>query len=269
MHEFETVRNAVKASLKENFPRLRSVKTHGGPIDLKEIARFNFRSPEARVAWIGTMVSRDKIQRATGESTYAVYVICKDRPRKPAPDQVMNWASQITKFLDGNKFGLNFINSARVHSVINPYNSEQDVQGIAFVEIRFECPMILEVEGLGSEDSEEFTDEQREITILKQTLLPAPLGSVQPALGRTEIHTATATVKTVGGLSEVDQVATSDKSVTHEFTIPYVNLEIDSTCRVRMGEIILDIEEVENVNEQNRELVLRCIALGSESRKAN
>lgn len=269
MTDFGTVRDAVKASLKGKFSRLRSVKTHGGPIDLKEIARFTHRSPEARVAWTGTMVSRDRIQRATGESTYAIYIICRDRIGKPAADHAMDWASQITEFIDGNKFGLDFIHSARVHSVVNPYNSEQDIQGIAYTEIRFECPMILEADGLGTNGNEEYTDEQREITVLRQTIQSAVLGSFEPTVTRTPIHTVTASVKTLGGLEEDDQVTKSTESNSHELTIPYVNLEIDSTCVVRMGDLILEIKDVENVNEQNRELILRCIALGSESKEAN
>ncbi len=267
--KFSGVRGAVIKALKDEFPKLRAVKPHGGAVNLEEIMRHTLRSPEARVAWVGTTVSRDLVNRATGESTFAVYIICKDKLRSPAPDQAMNWAANITEFLDGNKFNLDFIHSARVHSTRNHYSTEQDKTGTALVEVRFECPMVLEAEGLGANGNEEFTDEQREIIILRQTLQPATLGSFEPTVTRTPLHTVTATVKTLGGLEEDDQVAKSTESASHELTIPYVNLEIDSTCAVRMGDLILTIEDVENVNEQNRELVLRCIALGSESREAN
>ncbi len=266
---FAGVRGAVIQALKSEFPRLKAVKPHGGPVDLKEIERFQLRSPEARVAWVGTTVSRDQIQRATGESTFAVYIVCKDRPRKPAADQVMQWADKITAFLDGNKFDLDFISSARVHSVINPYNSDQDLKGIAYAEIRFECPMILEAEGLGIGDDAEYTDEQREITIVQRSLGAPTLGNFEPTVTRTPIHTATATVKTLGGLSEINQVALTTVAATHEFTIPYVNLQIDKSCDVVLGDMVLSIKEVENQNEQNRFLILRCAAKGSKNKAAN
>lgn len=265
---FAGVRGAVIQALKNEFPRLKAVRPHGGSINLKEIERFQLRSPEARVAWVGTTVSRDQIQRATGESTFAIYIICKDRPRKPAPDQVMQWADKITVFLDGNKFGLDFIHSARVHSVINPYDTDQDIKGVAFAEIRFECPMVLETEGLGIGDDAEYTDEQRDITIVKRSLSQA-LGHYEPVVTRTPIHTATATVKTLGGLSEINQVALTTVSATHELTIPYVNLAIDKSCDVLLGDIVLAIKEVENQNEQNRFLILRCAAKGSKNKAAN
>lgn len=270
MDRFAGVRGAVIKALRTEYPRLKAVKPHGGPIDLKEIERFRLRSPEARVAWVGTTVSRDQIQRATGESTFAVYIICKDRPKKPAPDQVMQWADKIAGFLDGNKFDLNFIHSARVHTVINPYNSDQDIKGVAYAEIRFECPMILEVNGIGSGDGDEteYTDDQREITIVQRSLTNT-LGHFEPTVTRTPIHTATATVKTLGGLSEVNQVALTTVSATHEFTIPYVNLQIDKSCDVELGDTVLSVKEVENVNEQNRELILRCASKGSKNKAAN
>jgi head-tail adaptor len=266
---FAGVRGAVIQALKSEFPRLKAVRPHGGAINLKEIERFQLRSPEARVAWVGTSVSRDQIQRATGESTFAVYVICKDRPRKPAADQAMQWADKITVMLDGNKFGLDYVHSARVHSVVNPYDTDQDIKGVAYIEIRFECPMVLEVEGLGIGDDAEYTDEQREITIVQRSLGAPALGSFEPTVTRTPIHTATATVKTLGGLSEINQVALTTVSATHEFTIPYTNLQIDKSCDVELGGTVLNIKEVENQNEQNRYLILRCAAKGSKNKAAN
>lgn len=267
--KFSGVRGAVIKALKDEFPRLRTVKPHGGPVNLEEIMRHTMRSPEARVAWVGTTVSRDLVQRATGESTFAIYVVCKDKLRSPATDQAMNWGALITEFLDGNKFNLDFIHSAKVHSTQNHYSPDQDKTGTALVEIRFECPMILEAEGLGIGDDAEYTDEQREITIVRRSSLGRTLGSVEPTVTRTPIHTATATVKTLGGLSEINQVALTTVAATHEFTIPYVNLQIDKGCDVVLGDMVLGIKEVENQNEQNRFLILRCAAKGSKNKAAN
>jgi hypothetical protein len=267
--KFSGVRGAVIKALKDEFPKLRAIKSHGGAVNLEEIMRHTLRSPEARVAWVGTTVSRDLVNRATGESTFAVYIICKDKLRSPAPDQAMNWAANITEFLDGNKFNLDFIHSARVHSTQNHYSTEQDKTGTALVEVRFECPMILESEGLGIGDDAEYTDEQREISILKRSTPGPHLGSFNSVATRTPIHTAIATVKTTGGLSEINKIALSTASATHELTIPYVNLGIDKSCDVKLGDTILEIKDVENQNEQNRFLILRCAALGSETKAAN
>lgn len=277
---FAGVRGAVIQALKTEFSLLKTVKAHGGPIDLIELERFSIRSPEVRVAWVGTTVARDISQRATGESTYAVYIICRDRPRNPATDQVMNWADKITEFLDGNKFGLNFISSARIHTVNNPYNSEQDLTGIAYAEIRFECPMVLEAgnlnPGVGTEDGgqgdpgfEVFTDNQRDISILRRTVVAPGVGSFELTTKRAEILTVKATVKTLEGLQELDRVALTTVNATHEFTIPYNTLGIDTSCDVRLGDTILAVKDVENQNEQNQFLILRCAALGSETKAAN
>ena len=267
--KFSGVRGAVIEALKAEFPRLRTIRPHGGPVDLDEIIRHTLRAPEARVAWVGTTVSRDLVQRATGESTFAIYVVCKDKLRSPAPDQAMNWAALITEFLDGNSFGLDYIHSAKVHSTRNHYSTKQDKTGTALVEIRFECPMVLEASGLAIGDDIEYIDEQREITILRRST-PAPhLGSFEPVVERQPIHTVTATVKTLRGLSEINQVALTTVNATHEFTIPYINLQIDKSCDVKLGGTILEIKEVENQNEQNRFLILRCAALGSETQAAN
>lgn len=266
---FSGVRDAVIKSLGTEFPRLRSIKAHGGPADLKEMTRFTLRTPQALVAWVGTTVSRDKVQRATGESTFAVYIICKDLPRKPAPDQAMKWADSITEFIDGNKFGLEYIHSAKVYTNENHYNTEQDVHGFALIEIRFETKMIIESEGIGEGDNEEYTDEQRDISIMRRSMSAPHLGNFEAAITRTEIHTATATVRTIGGVSEVNQVTFSAVNATHEFTIPYVDLNIDMSCDVKLGTRLFEIKDVENQNEQNRFLIIRCAALGSENKAAN
>lgn len=265
--KFMEVRKAVITALKAEFPRLRSVEPHGGPLDLKELVRFTLRVPAARVAWVGTTVSRDKIQTASGASTFAVYIVCKDRPGKTAPDQAARWGEQITTFLDGNRFGLDFIGSAKVHSTENNYSSDQDITGAAIVSIRFECPMVLEA-GLG-EVEPEFTDDQREITIVKSTLGTPNVGSFSPVKIHTPVHTVTGTVKTVAGLSELAQVALSTASATHEITIPFPNIPIDIQYMVKIGSKLFDIKSVENENEANRVLILRCAYAGSDSLEAN
>lgn len=265
--KFMGVRSAVIAALKNEFPRLRSVQPHGGPLDLKELERFTLRVPTARVAWVGTTISRDKTQRATGSSTFAIYVICKDRPRKPAPDQVMRWSEQISVFLDGNRFGLDYISSARVHSTENKYKSDQDITGAAIAEIRFECPMILEAGE--SEDDIPFPDDQRDITILKSTMNTPTLGGFGFKDNLEVVHTATATVKTVGGLSELAQVALSGVNATHEITIPYASLNLDIQHVVKIGSRLFNINSIENENEANRVLILRCVYRGFDNKQAN
>lgn len=266
---FADIRTAVVKSLKTEFPRLRSVKSHGGPVNLDEMVRFTLRTPQALVAWVGTTVSRDRVQRATGESTFAVYIVTKDLPRRPAPDEAMKWADRITEFIDGNKFGLDFIHSAQVYTNENHYDTDTDVKGFALIEIRFETKVILEGEGIGEGDNEEYTDEQRDIVIMRRSMSSPHLGNFEAALSRTAIHNATATVRTIGGVSEINQVALTSVSATHEFTIPYVNLGIDMSCDVQMGSRLFEIKDIENVNEQNRELILRCAALGSQNKAAN
>ncbi len=262
------VRDKVISTLKTEFPRLRSVQPHGGPLDLEELKRFTLRVPAVRVAWVGTTLSRDKIQKASGASTFAVYIICKDRPGKPAPDQIARISEQITTFLDGNQFGLNYIGSARVHSTENKYSSEQDITGTAIAEIRFECPMILETDTGDTEP--EYPDNQRAITIYKRTMGSTNVGSVEAVNAYTLIHTEPeATVKTLGGLSEMAQVAMNTANATHEISIPYVNLGIDLRHIVKIGSKVFDIKSCENVDEANRVLILRCAYRGLDTQKAN
>lgn len=265
--KFLAIRTAVINALIAEFPRLRTVKPHGGSVNLDEILRFTMRTPAARVAWVGTTVSRDRVQRASGASTFAVFIVCKDRRNDPAPDQAMRWAEAITTLIDGNTFDLGFASSAKVLSTENNYKTDQDITGTALAQVRFEMDLTLE-DGDNGEGQGEFPDDQRPIEIYQSVLASPNLGSFEPVQTLALIHSATATVKTLGGLSEMNQVALTTANATHELTIPYTATAIDITCVVKFGGKKYEIKEVENVNEANKYLVLRCAAKGDENKGA-
>lgn len=89
------------------------------------------------------------------------------------------------------------------------------------------------------------------------------LGTTGSASAKTDYKTfltSWAAVKTTMGVSEYGQVEVGGKRVTHKFIIRYTTVEIDIRDVVEFGDLgqRLAVLGVENLNEQNRYLVINC-----------
>jgi len=93
--------------------------------------------------------------------------------------------------------------------------------------------------------------------------------SVDYSMKLTDTLTVRAMVETVSGVTQFDGTNT-ERDITHRITVDYkANAVISAENYARIGQTELDIVTVENVNEDNKYLRLRCALRGSNALPSN
>lgn len=93
--------------------------------------------------------------------------------------------------------------------------------------------------------------------------------SVDYSINLSEQLTVRAMVETVRGVTIFDNTNT-ERDISHKITLKFrTNSVITAQNYAKIGSVLLDIVDVENVNEDNRYLVLRCALRGPNTQAAN
>jgi len=269
------IQDAIVREIKKQYPRIKHCTPHDGAFTFQELKRFRVRAPASvKVAWLGSDVDRDKMERDVGVASFGIYVVCRDRPHRRATREAMNWAEAIGKWIDGKNFGYDWLNPIRRRSIENPYSTDQDRSGTATVVVKVSAQIGVHDDGTDGEDTGTGAVKTRHITLMRRSMARTRPGSMEQDHDLTIYHAADAVVKTSSGLKEWGRVSVDRKSPTHEFVIPWVaGLHISTGEYVGIGggddENVYRITDVENENEANTTFIIRAIYLGRKDRLTN
>ena len=107
------------------------------------------------------------------------------------------------------------------------------------------------------------------VIIQKRQIQTPGQSSVDYSISLADQLTVRAMVETVRGVTVFDNTNT-ERDISHEITFDFLdNPVITAQNYAKIGSVLLDIITVENVNEDNRLLVLLCALRGPNTQAAN
>lgn len=122
--EVSTLLNAVKSTIKDWLPALKSVEIHGGRFSLADVKKYSTRTPAVFVTALNIPPREIGSQDVDAPVDLMLFIITKDAPGLSRYESALAIAEHIAERLPGKNLGLSFAFPAEQVQAKNLHTTE-------------------------------------------------------------------------------------------------------------------------------------------------